>query len=79
MIQAVTASTAIAQGRTPHGAEHEPGGDHDDALGPGADPDVALQAERLGAGAGVGDEERAGDGCDGDDDEDVLGCSRAKT
>src|SRR5438128_11814922 len=42
--------------------EHEPRGDHDDALGPRAEPDVAAEAERLRLRAGVGDEVRAGDG-----------------
>src|ERR1700751_6185382 len=39
--------------------EDEAGGDEDDSLRSGAEPDVALQAERLGAGARVGDEKRA--------------------
>ena len=42
--------------------EHEPGGDHDDALGAGAEADVAAQAERLRLRADVRDEEGAGDG-----------------
>src|SRR3954447_8787023 len=36
--------------------------DKDDAFSPRADPDVALQPERLSAGAGVGDQERSDDG-----------------
>ena len=50
--------------------ENETGGDHDDALGARADADVAAQADRLGPGAGVRDEERAGDRRHRDRDED---------
>src|SRR5919202_3988988 len=39
--------------------EHEAGGDHDDALGAGADADVAAQPERLRTRARVADEEGA--------------------
>src|SRR5581483_1718179 len=53
--------------------EHEPGRDHDDALGPGAEPDVAAQAERLGLRTDVGNEERAGDRGDREDDRRVVG------
>ena len=49
--------------------EDETRGDDDDALGAGADADVAAQAERLGACARVRDEERPGDRGDGDGDE----------
>src|SRR4051812_19717882 len=40
--------------------EHEPGRDHDDALGARAETDVATKTERFGLGADVGDEEGAG-------------------
>src|SRR3954447_4055285 len=56
--------------------EDEAGGDDHDALGSGADADVALEAEGLRAGAGVGDEQRTGDRRDGDDDEDLLPVDR---
>src|SRR5947209_7680070 len=36
------------------GSEHEARGDDDDALGPGAEADVAAQAERLGRASGRG-------------------------
>src|SRR5437773_7805291 len=54
------------------GCEDETCGDDDHALGPRADADVAAEPERFGAGAGVRDEERAGDGGHGDGDEDVA-------
>src|SRR5258707_15446014 len=38
--------------------EDEAGRDHDDAFGPGAETDVAAQAERLRLGADIGNEER---------------------
>ena len=72
VIQAVAVRSDDRPRQDAPGREHEAGGDHDDALGARADADVALEAERLGAGARVGDEERAGDRGDGDDDEDVL-------
>ena len=78
MIQAVAREHDDRPREDAPGGEHEPGGDHDDALGARADADVALEAERLGAGARVGDEERAGDRGDRDDDEDVVSL-RAKT
>src|SRR5689334_24898521 len=52
--------------------EDETRGDEDDALCPGAQADVALQAESFGAGAGVRDEERADDGRDGDHDSPIV-------
>ena len=57
-------------------SEDETGGDQDHALGARAQSDVALQAERLGAGAGVRDEEGADDRRDRDDDGPVLAVAR---
>src|SRR3954464_7485363 len=48
--------------------EDEPGRDHDDALGPRAEADVAAKPERLGLGAHVRDEKGAGDRDDREDD-----------
>ena len=70
--QAVAASTTMAHGRPPHGAKIEAGRDEHHALGARAQADVALQSERLGAGARVRDEERADHRCDGDHDGPVL-------
>src|SRR3954469_15815766 len=53
------------------GREHEAGGEYDDALRAGADPDVAAQTERLRLCAHIRDEERAGDRDDCEDDRDV--------
>src|SRR5436190_23567137 len=53
-------------------SEDEPRRDHDDALGTGAEADVAAQAERLCFCANIGDEERPGDACDREDDRDVV-------
>src|SRR5690349_23377912 len=53
-------------------SEHEARRDDDDALGAGAEADVAAQAERLRLRPDVGDEERAGDGHDREDDGDVV-------
>src|SRR5205085_12145636 len=50
------------------GREDEPDRDHDDPLRAAADADVAAETERLGAGARVADEERAGDGREGEAD-----------
>src|SRR6266566_8362581 len=52
--------------------EDETGGDHDDALGPRAETDVAAQPERLGLRANVGNEEGAGDRDDREDHRDVV-------
>src|SRR5262249_29939123 len=56
--------------------EDETRGDEDDAFGARAQADVALQSERLGAGAGVRDEERAHHRGDGHDDCPVLALAR---
>ena len=53
-------------------AEHEPGGQHDDAHGAVGDADLALDAQRLGAGARVGDHQRGEHGQDDDADGDVA-------
>src|SRR5919199_6449281 len=53
-------------------SEDEPDGDDDDALGAAPYADVAAQAERLGASAGVADEERARDGPEGEADADEI-------
>ena len=42
-------------------AEDQPGREDDDPLRAGQQPDLQLVAERLGAGARVGDEDRAAD------------------
>src|SRR5580765_8294971 len=52
--------------------EHETGGDHDDALGPRAETDVAAKPERLGLRAHVGHEEGAGARDDRAHDRDVV-------
>src|SRR5436853_3441446 len=54
------------------GSEDEADGDDDHALGAASDPDVAAQAERLRSGAGVADEERAGDGGEREADPDQV-------
>jgi hypothetical protein len=52
--------------------EHEPGGQDDDADGPVGDADLALDAERLGAGARVGDHQRGEHGDDDGGDRQVV-------
>src|SRR5436190_19108683 len=42
--------------------EHQPGGEDDDPDRPGRDTDLALDADRLGSGARVGDHQRPEDG-----------------
>src|SRR5437868_12675071 len=54
------------------GSEHEARGDDDDALGPGAEADVAAQAERLGLRPCVRHEEGAGYRRDREDDRRVV-------
>src|SRR5215470_13256119 len=56
--------------------EHESGSDEYDTLGARAKPDIALQSERLGAGARVRDEERADDCRNGEHDGPVLPVTR---
>src|SRR5690349_15505359 len=58
------------------GSEDETDGDHDDPLRAASDPDVAAQAERLGARTGVADEERAGDGGEREADADEVTVAR---
>src|SRR5205823_5063757 len=54
------------------GSEDEADRDHDYPFRAAADPDVAAQAERLRAGTRVADEERAGDGGEGEPDADEV-------
>src|SRR3954466_2449728 len=56
--------------------EHEAGREDDDALGPRAEADVAAEAERLCFRADVGNEERAGDRDDREDDRRVVAGTR---
>src|SRR4051812_23007888 len=56
--------------------EHEAGRDHDDALGPGAETDVATETERFGLRADVGDEEGAGDRDDREERREVVAAPR---
>src|SRR5438270_11307942 len=57
-------------------SEDGPEGDDDDAFGATAEPDVAAKPERLCARARVADEERAGDGGEGEADPDEVVVAR---
>ncbi len=76
MTHAVTVSSAIAQGSTPHGARTRPAVITTTRSAREPMPTSPRRPERLGAGAGVRDEKRAGDRGHRDRDEDVPAVAR---